>query len=105
MQIPLKDFDSISLGLHVIWEIRKQFSSNMVDGNRDKTWWAEMDEEKGLLNGKFSFKVQPAGSLHKNKVISIYCQWELSHHWIALSLKYHLLAKHTTDAESPSLPH
>ena len=63
-----------------------------------------MNKETGLLNGKFSFKALPHGSLNKNKFICIYCQCELSYHWSTLSLKYHLLAKHTADAERPSSP-
>ncbi len=33
-----------------------------------------MDTEKGLSNGKFSFKVLPDGSVDKTKVICIYCK-------------------------------
>lgn len=52
-----------------------------------RCWWraetnllkAEIDQEKGLLNGKFNLKALPAGSLSKNKVIYIYCLRELSY--------------------------
>ncbi|KAL3983475.1 transcription elongation factor SPT4 [Sarotherodon galilaeus] len=60
-----------------------------------------MDKEKGLLNGKFHFKAMPDGSLDKTKVICIYCRCELSYHRSTSSPKYHLLAKHTGNAESP----
>ena len=50
----------------VVWEIKKRCSSNVVDGSRNKqqqtTPWAEMDKERGLLNGWFSFKVLTDGS-------------------------------------------
>ena len=48
---------------------------------------AEMDKEKGLLNGKFNFTALPDGTLKKNKVICIYCWCELSYHWSESSLK------------------
>ncbi len=64
-----------------------------------------MDKEKGLLNGKFSFKALPDGSLSKIKVIFIFCRCELSYHQSTSILKYHLLAKHTAEAESPPPPH
>ena len=38
------------------------------------------------------------------EVICMYCQCELSYHQSSLSLKYHLLAKHTADAKDPSPP-
>lgn len=41
------------------------------------------------------------GSLDKTKVICIYCRCELSYHRSTSSLKYHSLAKHTANAESP----
>ncbi len=63
-----------------------------------------MNKEKGLLNGKFSFKALPDGSLDKIKVICIYCWCELRSHQSMMSIKYYLLAKHTADAESPSPP-
>ena len=72
---------------------------------RNKPPWAEMDKDNGLLNGKFSFKGLSDGSLHKNKIIYIYCPCELSHHWSTSRLKYHMLAKHTADAETPPPPH
>ncbi len=50
-----------------------------------------MDTEKGLLNGKFSFKVLPNGSLVKTKVICIHRK--LSYHRSTSSLKYHMMAK------------
>ena len=64
-----------------------------------------MDKEKGLFNGKFSFKVLPDGSLNKNKVICIYYRCELSYNRSTLSLKYHSLAKHIAEAESLLPPH
>ena len=33
-----------------------------------------MDNEKVLLNGKFTFKALPDGSLDKTKVIFMYCR-------------------------------
>ncbi len=63
-----------------------------------------MDKEKGILNGKFSFKALPDGLLDKTKVICIYCRCELSYYCSTLSLKYYLLAKLTADAESPPSP-
>ena len=63
-----------------------------------------MDKEKGLLNGKF--KALPDGSLDKNTIIyyAFNCRYELSYHWSMSSLKQHLLAKHTANAESPPPP-
>ncbi len=52
-----------------------------------------MDKEKGLLNGKFSFKVLTDGSLVKTKVICIYCKCELSYHRSTSSLKNLIMAK------------
>jgi len=61
-----------------------------------------IDSRKGILNGKFSFKALPDGSVDQTKVICNYCRCELSYHRSTLSLKYHLLAKHTADADSPA---
>ena len=36
-------------------------------------FWAEMDTEKGLLNGKLSFKALSDGSRHETKGICLYC--------------------------------
>lgn len=63
-----------------------------------------MEKERGLLNGKFIYKTRSDGSVDKTKVICIYCRCELSYHRSTSSLKYHLMAKHTTDAESPPPP-
>ena len=46
----------------------------------------------------------PDGSVNRTKVICTYCQHEMSYHRSTLSLKYHLQAKHTADAESPPPP-
>ncbi len=46
-----------------------------------------MDTEKGLLNGKFSFKVLPNGSLDKTKVICIYCKCNRQGKKIAINLR------------------
>ena len=62
-----------------------------------------MDKEKGILNGKFTFKALPDGSVDKPKVICSYCQCELSYHQSISSPKYHLLAKHTANANAGSL--
>ena len=59
--------------------------------------------EKGLMNGKFgkfSFITLPYGSVERTKVICTYCRHKISNHLSSLSLKYHLQAKHMTDAES-----
>ena len=53
-----------------------------------------------ILNGKFTYKKLPNGSVDKTKVICIFCSCELSYHRSTSSLKYHLMAKHTTDAKS-----
>lgn len=69
--------------------------------------YSRADKETGILNGKLRFKALRDGSLirthSKSKVICIHCRCELSYR-STLSLKYHLLAKHTADAESPALP-
>ena len=65
----------------------------------EKRKWKEM--EKGLMNGKFTFKTLPDGSVDRTKVICTYCRHEMSYHWSTSSLRYHLQAKHTADAESP----
>lgn len=57
-----------------------------------------------LLNGKFKFKIGKDGSVDKTKVICTYCQCELSYHRSSSSLKYHLMAKHSTDVDSPPPP-
>lgn len=54
---------------------------------------AEMDANK-ILNGKFTFKKLPNGSIDKTKVICVLCRCELSYHRSTSSLKYHLMAKH-----------
>ena len=59
-----------------------------------------MATEKGLTNGRFSFKVLPDGSVGKKKFICIYCRCELSYHDSTLSLKCHLLNKNT-DVDNP----
>lgn len=59
-----------------------------------------MDKKGRILNGKFNFKAMPDGSLDKTKVICIYCRCELRYHRSTSSLKYHLLAKHTAEAEN-----
>ncbi|KAF0041313.1 hypothetical protein F2P81_007211 [Scophthalmus maximus] len=59
-----------------------------------------MDANK-ILNGKFTFKKSPNGSIDKTKVICVFCRRELSYHRSTSSLKYHLMAKHTADANSP----
>ena len=61
-------------------------------------------DKKYILNGKFSYKVLPDGSLDRTKVICIYCRGEFTYHRSTTSLKYHLSAKHTADAESPAPP-
>jgi len=61
-----------------------------------------MDKGNGVLNGNFTFKILPDGSLDKSKVKCRYCRCELSYHRSTSSLKYHLLAKHTIDAEISS---
>ena len=63
-----------------------------------------MEKEKGLLNGKFSSKALPDDILDKIKVICMSCRCELSYPRSTWSLKYHLLAKHTADAEKPPPP-
>ncbi len=63
-----------------------------------------MDIKDSILNGKFSYKALPDGSLDRTKVICIYCRCEFSYHQSTSSLKYHLSAKHTADAESPVPP-
>ncbi|XP_040208642.1 E3 SUMO-protein ligase ZBED1-like isoform X2 [Rana temporaria] len=59
-----------------------------------------MDSNK-ILNGKFTFKKLPNGSIDKTKVICGFCGCELSYHRSTSSLKYHLMAKHTADGNSP----
>lgn len=59
-----------------------------------------MDTNK-LMNGKFTFKKLPDGSIDKTKVICVFCGCELSYHRSTSSLKYHLMAKHTADASTP----
>lgn len=64
----------------------------------------EMEKEQYLMNGKFVYKTMSDGSVDKTKVVCIYCRCELSHHRSTSSLKYHLMAKHTADAESSHPP-
>ncbi|KAF0039251.1 hypothetical protein F2P81_007486 [Scophthalmus maximus] len=59
-----------------------------------------MDANK-ILNAKFTFKKLPNGSIDKTKVICVFCCCELSDHRSTSSSKYHLMAKHTADANSP----
>nr|XP_055040804.1 E3 SUMO-protein ligase ZBED1-like [Misgurnus anguillicaudatus] len=63
-----------------------------------------MEVGKGLLNGKFIYKMMADGSVDKTKVICTYCRCELSYHRSLSSLKYHLMAKHTADADSTPPP-
>lgn len=60
----------------------------------------EMEGNK-ILNGKFSFKKLQDGSVDKTKVICVYCKCEMSYHRSTSSLKYHLMSKHTADANFP----
>ena len=75
----------------VVWEVMKQCSLNFVDGSINKPLSAEMEKEKGLLNGRFSFKALPDGSLDKNRVICTYCRCELRYHWSLLILQRDVL--------------
>ena len=61
-------------------------------------------DKNTILNGKFSYKALPDGSLDRTKVICVSCRAEFSYHRSTSSLKYHLSAKHTADAESPASP-
>lgn len=61
-------------------------------------------DKTSLVNGKFHFKTLPDGSLDRTNVVCIYCKAEFSYHRSTSSLKYHLSAKHTADAESPRPP-
>ena len=63
-----------------------------------------MDANK-ILNGKFAFKQLPNGFIDKTKVICVFCRFELSYHRSTSSLKYHLMTKHTADANSPPPRH
>ena len=56
--------------------------------------------EKGLMNGKFTFKTLPDGSVDRTKVICPYCRQEMSYHWSMSTLKYHLQTKRMADAET-----
>ncbi len=69
--VPLTPFNSTnffnarlthSLCLASSRSFRKWCKNNIANGYKE-----EMDAEKGLLNGKFSFKVLPNGSLVKKK--------------------------------------
>ena len=61
-----------------------------------------MDAAAGkILNGTFTFKELPNGAIDKTKVVCVFCRCELSYHRSTSSLKYHLMAKHTADANSP----
>ena len=67
-------------------------------------WWQQKwikKKKKGLLIVKFSFTALPDGSPHKDKVICVYCRCEMSCPCTMSSIKYHLLAERTADAESP----
>ena len=65
-QIPLNGIAVFwrTINAHMLWlsahsvvsEIRKWCSSHVVDGRRNKPPREEMDKEKGLLNGKLSFR-------------------------------------------------
>ncbi len=58
-----------------------------------------MDKEKIFLHDMFGFKALLDVSIDKTReVIYIYCQSELS-------LKHHMMAQHTADAERPPPPH
>ncbi|KAF0036493.1 hypothetical protein F2P81_011805 [Scophthalmus maximus] len=59
-----------------------------------------MDANK-ILNGGFTFKKLPNGSIDKSEMICVFCRCELSYHRSTSSLKYHLMTKHTADANSP----
>ncbi|XP_053179676.1 E3 SUMO-protein ligase ZBED1-like [Scomber japonicus] len=63
-----------------------------------------MDKATSILNGKFIFKALPDGGIDRTKAICIYCKSVFSFHRSTSSLKYHLAAKHTADAESPPPP-
>ena len=55
-----------------------------------------------ILNGKFTLKKLPTGYINKTKVICVFCRCELSYHRSMSSLKYHLMANHTADANTLS---
>nr|XP_025038056.1 zinc finger BED domain-containing protein 1-like [Pelodiscus sinensis] len=55
---------------------------------------AQSSNSSGLLNGKFTFKILPDGSLSKRTVLCSYCKAEFQYHRSTASLKYHLRAKH-----------
>ncbi len=57
-----------------------------------------MATETNLLEQKW-IKKRVSQMVLLTKVIYIYCPCKLSFHWSTSSLKYHLLAKHTADAE------
>ena len=81
----------------VVCEIRMRCSSNVGDGSRNKPPRADTDKEKGrqvqLHSPARWFSRQEQSYLH------LLSMWT-SCHWSTFSLKYHLLAKHTADAES-----
>ena len=45
------------------------------------------------MNGKFTFKTLPDGSVDRAKVICVYCRHEVDH-LSTLNLKYRLQAQH-----------
>ena len=57
------------------WEIRKRCGSSVVDSSRNNPPWAEMDKEKSLLNGKFSFNTRPGGSLARTNYLHLLSMW------------------------------
>ena len=64
-------------------------------GSRD----TKMDANK-ILDGTFTLKKLPNGSIDKIKVILVFCRCELSYHRSTSSLKKQLMAKHTADSNS-----
>ncbi|XP_015463706.3 E3 SUMO-protein ligase ZBED1 [Astyanax mexicanus] len=48
----------------------------------------------GPLNGAFSFRTNPDGTVNKSTVLCVFCNKEFSFHRSTSSLKYHLNAKH-----------
>ena len=57
-------------------------------------------DAKGVLNGKFTYKVLGDGGIDRTKVICVYCKAEFAYYRSTSSLKYHLSAKHAADTES-----
>ena len=58
-------------------------------------------DAKGVLNGKFTYKVLGDGGIDRTKVICVYCKAEFAYYRSTSSLKYHLSAKHAADTERP----